>query len=60
LYPFAIIGYVIACYLIGWLDDHHGIWKAENNYTYEVSPYSQDMLKKINDIHTVLLGDDGK
>lgn len=57
LYPLAIVGYVFACYLIGLIDEHWGIWKHENDYTWNVSPYSQAMWDDIKACKEMLKND---
>jgi hypothetical protein len=42
--------YIIICYLIGYYDEKSGFWQIENNLSYRVTPYSEEMLTNIREI----------
>jgi hypothetical protein len=42
--------YILACYIIGHYDEKSGFWQIENNLSYRVTPYSDEMLKSIREI----------
>ena len=42
--------YIIVCYLIGHYDEKSGFWQIENNLSYRVTPYSDEMLTAIREI----------
>jgi hypothetical protein len=49
LYIIVPIGYFIACYLIGYLDEKHGIWKMEAVYgSKNLNPFMEQIDKKID------------
>jgi hypothetical protein len=45
LYAIAIIGYPVACWIIGYADQRWGIWSEENNWTFYTSPWSKEILE---------------
>lgn len=45
LYVAAVIGYPLACWIIGYIDQYWGIWSHENNWTFYTSPWSKEILE---------------
>jgi len=44
-------GYIVICYLIGFLDEKIGFWKIQNIYnSRELNPFIREMAKNIEDI----------
>ena len=52
-YPLVPIGYVVACTLVGYLDEQRGIWKEEARYGYtkEVNPIAKEWDEMIRELH---------
>lgn len=46
-----VIAYFGGCYLVGHVDEIIGIWKEENEYSYEVTPMSKELVRKIDYIY---------
>jgi hypothetical protein len=46
----AVPCYIIVCYIIGHYDEKSGFWQIENNLSYRVTPYSDEMLTAIREI----------
>jgi hypothetical protein len=42
--------YILVCYIIGHYDEKSGFWQIENNLSYRVTPYSDEMLTSIREI----------
>lgn len=42
--------YVLACYFIGHADETSGLWQAENDLGYRVTPLSEELLNTVRDI----------
>ncbi len=52
LYILVPIGYFIACYIIGFLDEKYGIWKMEAVYgSKDLNPYNQEMRDEVHKIY---------
>jgi hypothetical protein len=66
IYAGGSASFLLLCYMGGWFDETKGIWKHENDYSYEVTPYSKEMLESIRqirlDVDTLKkqIEDDGK
>lgn len=52
----AIIAGVVTTVLIGWVDYHYGIWKAENDYVWNMTPSAEETLKRVKNIEEMLKG----
>ena len=46
--------YILVCYIIGHYDEKSGFWQIENNLSYRVTPYSDEMLTSIREIRKQL------
>lgn len=56
-----IFGFVIVKkageYILGFIDEHIGFWKYENDYTSrEINPYNKEMLNRVKNIEKMLDG----
>jgi hypothetical protein len=61
LYVMCGPAYVAGCYLIGLIDDIFGIWREENNYSWEVTPIAMELCEDVKKIKDKLgMGEDGK
>lgn len=50
----SVPAYIIICYIIGHFDEKSGFWQMENNLSYRVTPYSDEMLNHIREIRKKL------
>lgn len=50
----SVPAYIIICYIIGHFDERSGFWQIENNLSYRVTPYSDEMLNHIREIRKKL------
>lgn len=50
----AIPLYIIVCYGIGFFDEKKGIWKSENDYSFEMTPAMRDTISRVKEIHDVM------
>lgn len=50
----SVPAYIIICYVIGHFDEKSGFWQIENNLSYRVTPYSDEMLNHIREIRKKL------
>jgi hypothetical protein len=49
-------GYFLGCYIIGWLDEHWGIWKMESVYgSKDLNPYMERLNEMVKEIHEAVV-----
>lgn len=49
--PIIVIIKKIAEYSLGWLDEHIGFWKFENDYiTREINPFNAELMERVKRI----------
>lgn len=53
-----LIGFSFTIFL-GWLDLHYGIWLAENDYVWRITPAADETLKTVQRIEKRLNEKDG-
>jgi hypothetical protein len=56
-YPVLPFAYVVACVVVGWIDEQKGIWKEESRYgtISEINPVGREMYDKLLEIHAELI-----
>jgi hypothetical protein len=53
--------YFLCCYVIGWLDEHWGIWKMESVWgSKDLNPFMERLNEMVKGIHIAVVKTDNK
>jgi hypothetical protein len=54
------VTYGFGCWLIGYIDEFHGVWKSENDHSWKVVPIYMKLFANVEEIKKVVVKEEKK